>query len=134
MPKTQETRRKLKYPDRKISETLLDFASPLLEIHGPNISETQMEKSLNIAFTVWNAVAYADLVNKTHILEMVRSPVGKNRAMLALLEGLIQRKRTHFGDDERLIGFYEIFRRNGEMRVRAEARDPFANANSKRRP
>ena len=47
-----------KFPDRKISETFLHFAEPLLEPLGPHATEEQENQALKIAFTVWNAVVY----------------------------------------------------------------------------
>jgi hypothetical protein len=54
------TKAKLQYPNHKISDTFLHFAEPMLEALGPNLTEAQMEQPLMIAWTVWNAVVYAD--------------------------------------------------------------------------
>lgn len=40
------------------------------------------------------------------------------------------RKRTLFGDDQRLMGEYKVFRKDGIMRLRADARDPTFNEQS----
>lgn len=39
---------------------------------------------------------------------------------------MIERKRTHFGDDYRLIGEYKLYRQDGEIRLRAESRNPMS--------
>ncbi len=57
MAKNQRT---LSFPDRKISETFLHFAEPLLDAHGPRATAAQMEQSLRLAYTIWNAVVYED--------------------------------------------------------------------------
>lgn len=115
---------KLKYPDRKISDTLLQFAEPLLDALGPNGTQAQMEQSLKIAWTVWNAVVYADVGGNARMLEGVRTSTKLDSQLGAFVEALIDRKRTLFGDDDRLIGEYKLRRKGDEWRLRAEARDP----------
>jgi hypothetical protein len=114
----------LKYPDRKISDTFLQFAEPLLDAWGPNVTEAQMEQSLMIAWTVWNAVVYADAGENKQMLEKVRASMEHDPQLKGFVEFLIDRKRMVFGDDHRLIGEYKLFRKDGEIRLRAEARDP----------
>lgn len=115
---------KLKFPDRKISDTFLQFAEPLLDALGPNVAEAQMEQPLMIAWTVWNAVVYADAGGNKRMLEKVRASMGHDPQLQGFVEFLIDRKRDVFGDDHRLIGEYKLFRNDGEIRLRAEARDP----------
>jgi hypothetical protein len=119
---------KLKYPDRKISDTFLQFAEPLLDAFGPNVTEAQMEQPLMIAWTVWNAVVYADAGTNKQMLENVQASMGHDPQLKGFAQFLIDRKRTLFGDDHRLIGEYKLFRKDGEVRLRAEARDPNAKA------
>jgi len=42
----------------------------------------------------------------------------------ALVDFMIARKRRHFADDHRLVGEFKFVYKNGERRLRAEARDP----------
>ena len=60
------------YPDRKISETFLHFAEPLLQGLGPDATKHQMDEALKIAFTVWNAVVYEMANGETRFLDMLR--------------------------------------------------------------
>jgi hypothetical protein len=115
---------KLSFPDTKISEAFLEFAQPLVESAPPGATEADMEEPLKLAFTVWNAVVYADAVRDHRFLEQVRQLTSHDRMMKAVVEQLIQRKRDSFGDDHRLVGEYAFYRKNGELRFRAEARDP----------
>jgi hypothetical protein len=39
----------VKSPERKISETLLDFADPVIKMRPPNPSEKDMRKALELA-------------------------------------------------------------------------------------
>jgi hypothetical protein len=114
----------LKYPDRKISDTFLQFAEPLLDAIGPNATEVEMEQPLKIAWTVWNAVVYADAGENGRILDGLRASIGNDPRVEGFVEALIDRKRTAFGDDCLLIGEYTLFRKDGQIRLRAEARDP----------
>jgi hypothetical protein len=43
-----------------------------------------------------------------------------------LIEQMILRKQSSFGHDLRLIGKFKILEKNGEWRLRAEARAPTA--------
>ena len=65
------SQRKPPIPDQKISETFLHFAEPLLEAHGPNMTEEQMEQPLMIAWMVWNAVVYADAAENGRMIDDV---------------------------------------------------------------
>lgn len=125
-----ESKRTLDFPVRKISETFLQFAEPLLEAHGPNPTEAQIEQPLMIAWTVWNAVVYADAGANKQMLENVRTSMGHDPQLKGFVEFLIDRKRTLFDDDHRLIGEYKLFRKDGEIRLRAEARDPPSSKHS----
>lgn len=122
-----------RFPDRKISDTLLQFAAPLLDGIGPDATLEQMEQSLKIAWTVWNAVVYTDVADRGGTLALLRSSVRRDPRMEAFVEPLIDRKRTLFGDDGRLIAEYTLFRKHGELRLRAEARDPLSVQSSTRR-
>ena len=127
MAKSKST---LKFPDRKISDTFLQYAEPLLDAFGPHVTETQMRQPLMIAWTVWNAVVDADAGENKQMLDKVRASMGHDPQLKAFGKFLIDRKRTLFGDDHRLIGEYKLFRKDGEIRLRAEARDPTSSTQS----
>lgn len=116
----------LEHPDRKISDTLLQFAEPLLGAIGPQMTEADMEQPLRIAWIVWNAVVYADTGTNTHPMKTLHELLGPDPQIKNFVQFLIERKRTLFGDDHRLIGEYKLFRKGGEIRLQAEARDPYS--------
>ncbi len=118
------TKAKKKFPDRKISETFLHFAEPLLDAHGPRATLAQMEESLKLAFTIWNAVVFDDAVGDSHFIDGVRSHTAHDCDLAAFVEFLIFRKRSVFGHDHRLVGEFKLRRNGGEWLLRAEARDP----------
>ena len=117
---------KLNFPDRKISETFLQFAEPLLNNRGPNVTDAQVSDLLKMVWMAWNAVVYADVAKKDHLLDLLRTSAEANIDLQKLIEWLIDRKRMHFGDDDRVIGEYEVFYEDGECRFRAEARNPLS--------
>lgn len=113
-----------KFSKRKISETFLDFAAPLLDPLGAEATEYEMENALKIAFTVWNAVVFDAVRRSSRWVDQVRDLAGHDPHVRALVEQLIARKQNLFGNDHRLVGEYQLYRHDGELRLRAEARQP----------
>ena len=114
-----------RFPTRKISETFLDFAEPLLTPLGAEATEAEMEQSLQFAFTVWNAVEFDAADRSGRWLGKVRTFADRDPRIRAIIDQLISRKQRLFGDDHRLIGEYRLYRRDGELHLRADARAPF---------
>jgi hypothetical protein len=56
-------KRKAMFPNRKISETFLHFAAPLLHNLPSEAPEHQAREALGVSFTAWNAVIFADVLN-----------------------------------------------------------------------
>ena len=115
---------RLSYPDRKISETFLHFAAPMLDDLPSEAPEQRAEEALRVAFTAWNAVVFADVLNDYRYLEEVRSLAADKPEVALLVQQLVARKRALFGDDERLIGTWEVTRTTDGINLRAGARDP----------
>ena len=120
-PKSQLT----PFPDTKISETFLHFAEPLLIEIGPDATEYQMEIALKFAFTVWNAVVYETTLGETRFLDMLREAMASQPELAASIEQMIARKRSLFDDDLRAVGQFKLTRKDGELRLWAEARNPY---------
>ena len=114
----------LTHPDRKISETFLHFAAPMLQDPSIEASAQRIEEALRVAFTAWNAVVFADVLKDHRFLDEIRGRAAETPGVAALVEALIARKRALFGDDERLIGTWEVSWTNGGLSLRADARDP----------
>jgi hypothetical protein len=115
-------RRSASHP--KISETFQRFAEPLAEAVGEEITKDRYEEILKIAFTVWNAVVFDTHAGNGNFVSQLRQWMSGNPLAAAMVEQLIQRKKLHFADDQRVIGRYELVQKNGEWRLWAEARDP----------
>jgi len=115
---------RINIPDRKISETFLEFAEPLLVPLGPCATEYEMNQVLQIAFVVWNAVVYESVKQDAHCLEMLQDLTASEPEIVLLVDQLIERKRSQYGNDHRIVGDFKLTIRSGELNLRAEARDP----------
>ena len=113
-----------RFPDRKISETFLQFAAPIIHDLPSEAPEHRAREALQVSFTVWNAVIFADVLNDHGHLDEIRRLTAGNPEVGLLVDQMIARKRALFADDERLIGDWEVTRTPEGINVRADARDP----------
>ncbi|MEW6220278.1 MAG: hypothetical protein AB1634_12195 [Thermodesulfobacteriota bacterium] len=111
------------FPNRKISETFLDFSSPLLGMLDGVAAKGEIEKVLIITYTVWNAVVM-DEVNNTDYVARLRASTKHDLLVSALIEQFIARKKELFPDDLRMVGEYSVTLDGREWRLHADARDP----------
>jgi uncharacterized protein with von Willebrand factor type A (vWA) domain len=111
-------------PYRKISETFLDFSGPLLRDLPSEALEHQAREALQVSFTVWNAVIFADVLNDDRYLNEIRRLTAEKPETSNLVEQMIARKRSLFGSDARLIGTWELTRTDDGINLRVDARDP----------
>jgi len=98
-------------PDRKISETLLDFVKPLtMELVDENTSTEQIHDLLKIAVTVWNAMVMEEWGHGPRYLDEVRATLKDARLgnMGSFVEALVERKRERFAHDLRAISHFEV--------------------------
>jgi|SRR5262252_7185256 len=109
-------------PHRKISEIFLTFAAPLLLTMPPDATDASITRVLSLASTVWNAMVLADVQGDRHHLDRLREAVQHAPGGLTLVNQLVERKRTLFGQDNYCIGAYKVTRQAGEIRLWAEAR------------
>jgi hypothetical protein len=57
-----------------------------------------------------------------HFLDQIPTAMRQDPAGATLVNALMERKRSVFGADHRLIGSYHIIEKHGELILRAEAR------------
>lgn len=114
-----------RFRDRKISETFLSFAEPLLQDLPTEGLVPHVEEVLTVAYTAWKAVVIADVLGEDRYLADVRHRLGNDPVTTALVETLVSRKRTLFGDDAGIIGSYEVRKTADGFHVQADARDPY---------
>ncbi|MBV9180780.1 MAG: hypothetical protein JO356_05660 [Acidobacteria bacterium] len=111
------------FPDRKISETLLQFAAPLLRSEAP---ELQIRKALEVAYAAWNAVIFADVLHNHWYIDEARRLTANAAGPAMLMMEMIARKRELFADDTRLIGNWKLTRTEDSLHLHADARDPYS--------
>ena len=112
-------------PTRTISETLLDFAEPLLSLLPADLPPKAIEHQLKVPITIWNAIVTEELGDMPGVLAQARALVAASGMpmMLTLFDTLAERKRRQFGEDYRLIGRYRVRRlAHGALNIQAEAR------------
>ena len=66
-------------PDRKISETLIDFARPVVELIDENTSLHRIEKGFMLAVTIWNAIVFDTVNGDTKYLDKILKLNGNKR-------------------------------------------------------
>ncbi len=113
------------FPNTKISETILDFAAPYLDLLPTIATDKDIEQVLRIAQVTWNAVILTEAKSNTFYLLDLKRQVAKQPASAAIVDSLIQRKREQYADDMRLIGDFQVLRRSGGLNLRVEAKSPF---------
>ena len=86
--------------------------------------EQRAREALEVSYTAWNAVVFADVLNDHRYLDYIRRLTADKPEVALLMEQLIARKRALFADDERLIGTWEVTRTEDGINLRADARDP----------
>jgi hypothetical protein len=112
-----------KFPNRKISEKFLEFSSPLLDAIGQAATRDQVEKVLQITYSVWNSIVLDKIRGSEKNVSMLRETIKGDLMASSMIEQLISRKMELYADDLQLIGEFSITQKKGEWRLRADARD-----------
>ncbi|MBK7399625.1 MAG: hypothetical protein IPJ34_26045 [Myxococcales bacterium] len=112
-PATQPlTRTFIFVPERKMSETILDFAAPLLEPLGPVPALADARGAIELAINVWNLhVMATSLWGKPQFLAEARQVAcrpGSPPGLAAVFEALGERRRTSFLNDYRCVGEWSL--------------------------
>lgn len=114
-------------PTRKISETILEFAEPLLRELPDRYSKDALKGIIRLATCVWNACVldqWNDTIEYTDLLKRPFEEKGFVRELMTI-NTLIDRKRNFYNDDPRGITNARIIVRNGKFSLRAETRLDF---------
>lgn len=118
-------KKRYKFPKNKISETFLQYSMPLIDSLGDSPKQNQIEKILQLTYSVWNSMVLDEVRNTSSYIDMLKELVKNDFESLAIIDELISRKRKLFSNDLRLIGEYSLREEDEEWRLRVEARDPF---------
>lgn len=110
-------------PDRKISETLIDFASPILDSAPDGVTAEELKKGLVVAVTIWNAVVLDEWGVDQKYVDDVHKRLRSNPESAELIEALVERKREKFSNDLRAISDFDVkVKKDGTFSISAEAR------------
>lgn len=121
-----------RFPNRKISETLLDFAEPALVQLPPETPIKTYRQMMQIAITVWNAGSmrfpiWQKQSSKDYALEWDRLMQRAEPQTRAFFEGMMRRRTSEpFNTDQRGVGEWSVVATGskGEFNFRCEARLP----------
>ncbi len=102
----------------KISETLIDFAEPILDIAGED--ELRCRVALDLATLVWNGLVEARPMDE--IVAALEQVFGAGAGARRTAEALAERKQELFADDQRFIVAVDLYQEDGEFRVNAAYR------------
>lgn len=110
-------------PNRKISETILEFGNPILEELPEHASKEEMEAAMLLIVSAWNAVVLDDW-KKTREYEkaFLKALMPIPKEFESIPRKLIKRKKRRYSSDPRAVGNYWVIEKNGELVFRAEAR------------
>ena len=112
-------------PKKKISETFLRFAAPVLSTMPDGATPSEIENVLRVPHMIWNALVLDQASGTNGWLTRVRQTTAHSPGGVAVIEDLIDRKRQLFADDNLLIGDFRVTRPGpGEINLWAEARNP----------
>lgn len=116
-------------PQRKISETIIDFGAPLILDLDPHQPIEIVRAVFTIVIQVWNAHVMAMPVwGKPQLLEelkkLLRSP-GTAPQLIDTYNDLSTRRRQHFRADPRAVGEWNVqFDQARRIRLHCEAHVP----------
>lgn len=110
-------------PEKKISQTILEFGDAVIASLPPNHSKEEFESTMFMVITVWNSITI-DSWNGNSELEdgLLSSISGVPSEIGFIVKKLIKRKKTKFKHDPRAIGNSWVRDNNGEVVFGCEAR------------
>jgi hypothetical protein len=114
---------------RKLSETLLEFAQPLLDADPGRIDEHRLRILLGFAINVWNLVVTDEPDGSANKVADLSTKLASDQIpaeVLAWLDRLVVRKREHFHDDLRIVGNWQVRRGRDRLDIEMESRVPQA--------
>ncbi len=115
------------FPTRKISETIIDFAQPLLAQVDSTTSQETIRQGFLIAVTIWNAFVMDRVNGYSDYQTLMRKQLGEQWEANPVIKALVERRLNNFADDMRLVAEHQVlFDANG-YRLRAAASDPYTS-------
>ena len=106
---------------KKISETILEFGNPIIELLPDNPTKEQFEDVMRIVVSAWNAVTldeWNETIDSENEFLKALSPSPEEIQSMAM--NLISRKRTEYSSEQRAVSSYSISEEDGEFVFHAE--------------
>jgi hypothetical protein len=106
---------------KKMSETLQDYARPLLDRLPPDYTLEELKAAILLAAALWDVVDIEGIRNaiaelSTRVPPRLRVPTPK---AMAIIRRMLTRKREEFGDDHRLALDVDVVREGAGFSVKA---------------
>lgn len=114
------------FPTRKISETIIDFAEPLLVPVDSTTPEAFVRHCFLIAVTVWNAFVLDKVKGNTKYQTLIQQQFGADPHAAQIFKVLADRRLKHFADDMRLVAEHRVSFDTSGYKLWAAASDPYA--------
>jgi len=110
-------------PTRKISETIIEYGSPILQELPENASKEEYEHAFRLIVSAWNTVIL-DEQNKSKKFEkeFLKALGSMPKEFSHIPKQLLKRKKRNYSADPRAVGEYSVIEKNGEIVFRADAR------------
>jgi hypothetical protein len=116
-----------RFPTRKISETIIDFAQPMLVHVDSTTSQETIRQGFLIAVTIWNAFVMDRVNGNSDYQTLMRKQVGDQWEVNPVIQALVERRKKDFADDMRFIADHQVLFDASGYRLRAAASDPYAS-------
>ncbi|MDQ3366830.1 MAG: DUF2384 domain-containing protein [Myxococcota bacterium] len=111
---------------RKLTETLLDFARPMIDALS-GADARSMRPLLEFSIGIWNAIVDEETGGSAGFLAELRAELVGGRAPSAIVgwhDKLVARKRELFSGDLRSVGSWDLRQDRGGVHVEMETRLP----------
>lgn len=109
---------------RKLTETLLDFARPMLDAL-PGADARSVRTLLQFSIRIWNAFVDEETGGSAGFLDEIRAELVAGRAPAEIIDWhdtLVARKRELFSGDLRMVGNWDLRQDRGGFHVEMETR------------
>ena len=114
-------------PTRKMSETSIDIAQPILAHVDSTTSQGIIRQRVLIAVTIWNAFVMDRVNGNAEFQTLMKKQLGEQWEINPVIKALVKRRKKDFADDMRLVSEHQVlFDANG-YRLRAAASDPYTS-------
>lgn len=115
------------FPTRKISETIIDFAQPMLAQVDSTTSQESIRQGFMIAVTIWNVFVMDRVNGNSDYQTLMRKHLGAQWEANPVIKALVERRLKNFADDMRCISDHHVSFNADGYNLRATASDPYAS-------